>query len=107
MYKTIEIDGKEMEFAANAATPFRYKQTFKADLFSVLADEKRVTEEGAEVIMRLAYIMNNQAKKADMGKLNEDDFIEWLEGYSAMAFINAADEIMTVYTDSAKGTATP
>lgn len=107
MYKTIEIDGKEMEFAANAATPFRYKQIFKSDLFSVLADEKRVEEEGAELIMRLAYIMNKQAEKADMSKLNEDEFISWLEGFSAMAFINNADEIMTVYTDSTIGTATP
>lgn len=107
MYKIITIDGKKMEFAANAATPFRYKQIFKSDLFYVLADEKRAEEEGAEVIMRLAYIMAKQAEKADMGKLNEDDFISWLEGFSAMAFINDADAIMSVYTDSTVGTATP
>ena len=95
MYKTIEIDGKEMEFAANAATPFRYKQTFKADLFSVLANEKRVTEEGAEVIMRLAYIMNNQAKKADMGKLNEDDFISTCKDTDA-AILNYEKSIITI-----------
>lgn len=107
MYKKITIDGKELEFAANAATPFRYKQVFKSDLFYVLSDEKRAEEQGAEAIMRLAYIMNKQAEKADMNKLNEEDFISWLEGYSALAFINAADQIMTVYTDSAVGTATP
>lgn len=107
MFKTITIDGKDMEFTANAATPFRYKQVFKSDLFYVLADEKRVEEEGAEVVMRLAYIMSKQAEKTDMGKLNEEDFISWLEGFSAMAFINSADEIMSVYTDSTIGTSMP
>ena len=107
MYKTIEIDGKKMEFAANAATPFRYKQVFKSDLFAVLGNEKRAEEEGAEVVTKLAYIMHNQAKKADMGKLNEDDFVTWLEGFSSMAFINSADEIINVYMDSTIGTATP
>lgn len=107
MYKTIEIDGKELSVAANAATPFRYKQVFHQDLFAVLGNEKRAEEEGAEAIMKLAYIMHNQAEKADMNKLNEEGFIAWLEGFSALAFINAADEIMTAYTDSAKSTAMP
>ena len=107
MYKTIVIDGKEMELAANAATPFRYKQTFKADLFSVLGNEKRAEEEGAEVVMKLAYIMHKQAEKADMTKLNEEEFLSWLEDFSPMAFINVAEEIVNIYMDSAKGTATP
>lgn len=107
MYKTIEIDGKEMEFAANAATPFRYKQVFKSDLFAVLGNEKRAEEEGAEVVTKLAYIMHHQAKKDDMGKLNEDDFITWLEEFSSMAFINSADQIINVYMDSTVGTAMP
>jgi len=107
MYKTVMVDGKAMGLSANAATPFRYKQVFKSDLFAVLGNEKRAEEEGAEVVTKLAYIMHNQAEKADMNKLNEDDFITWLEGFSAMAFINAADDIVNVYMDSTVGTATP
>ena len=107
MYKTIVIDLKEMQLAANAATPFRYKQTFKSDLFAVLGNEKKAEEEGVEVVTRLAYIMHNQADKADMSKLNEDDFIAWLEDFSPMAFINASEEIISVYMDSTVGTATP
>lgn len=107
MYKTIEIDGKELEFAANAATPFRYKQVFKSDLFAVLGNEERAEEQGAEVVMRLAYIMHNQAQKVDMNKLNEDGFIEWLEGFSSMAFVNSAEDIINAYMDSTVGTATP
>lgn len=107
MFKTVTIDGNEMALAANAATPFRYKQVFKSDLFAVLGNEERAQEEGVEVVTKLAYIMHKQAEGADMGKLNEDGFIEWLEGFSAMAFINVADEILNAYMESAKGTATP
>ena len=107
MYKTVIVDGKEMGLSANAATPFRYKQVFKSDLFAVLGNEKRAEEEGAEVVTKLAYIMHRQAEKADMGKLNEDDFITWLEGFSAMAFVNSAEEIVNAYMDSTVGTATP
>ena len=107
MYKTVIVDGKEMGLSANAATPFRYKQVFKSDLFAVLGNEKRAEEEGAEVVTKLAYIMHRQAEKADMGKLNEDDFIAWLEGFSAMAFVNSAEEIVNAYMDSTVGTATP
>lgn len=107
MFKTVTIDGEGMELAANAATPFRYKQVFKSDLFAVLGNEKKAEEEGVEAVTKLAYIMYHQAKKSDMGKLNEDDFIAWLENYSAMAFINASDEIISVYMDSSVGTATP
>ena len=107
MYKKVTIDGNELEFTANAATPFRYKQVFKSDLFAVLGNEERAEEEGAEVVMRLAYIMHNQAQKADMNKLNEEDFINWLEGFSAMAFVDSAEDIINAYMDSTVGTATP
>ena len=107
MYKKVTIDGNELEFAANAATPFRYKQVFKSDLFAVLGNEERAEEEGAEVVMRLAYIMHNHAQKADMNKQNEEDFINWLEGFSAMAFVDSAEDIINAYMDSTVGTATP
>lgn len=107
MFKKITIDGKELEFAANAATPFRYKQVFKKDLFAILGNEAKAESEGVEAVTELAYIMVKQAEKADMNKLNYDEFIMWLEDFSGMAFINAAEDILNVYMDSTVGTATP
>ena len=46
MFTTLTIDGREMGFAANAATPFRFKQTFHKDLFYILGNETRAAEEG-------------------------------------------------------------
>lgn len=107
MFKKLTIDGNEMEFAANAATPFRFKQVFHKDLFSILGNEQKAESEGVEAVTQLAYIMAKQAEKADMNKLSEDEFMTWLEDFSGMAFVSAAEDILNIYMDSTVGTSTP
>lgn len=107
MVKTVTVDGKDLEMAANAATPIRFRQVFKKDLLSILGNEKRAEEEGVETVMQLAFIMAKQAEKADMATLNEDMFIEWLEGFGAMAFVEAAEDVLNVYMDTTTSTANP
>lgn len=107
MFKTLNIDGKEIEFSANAATPFRYRQVFHKDLLSILGNEEKAQNEGVEAVTELAFIMAKQAEKADMGKLNEEVFFEWLEGFGSMAFVNNAEDILNIYMESTETTATP
>lgn len=107
MKKTIIIDGREVEFAANAATPFRFRQIFKKDLFAVLGNEQKAQEEGIDTVAELGYVMAKQAEKADMNKLNEESFIEWLEQFGAMAFMETAEDILNVYLDTTASTAKP
>lgn len=107
MFKTLNIDGKDIEFSANAATPFRYRQIFHKDLLSILGNEEKAQNEGVEAVTELAFVMAKQAEKADMGKLNEDMFYEWLEGFGSMAFVNGAEDILNVYMESTETTSTP
>lgn len=107
MFKTLNIDGKEVEFSANAATPFRYRQIFHKDLLSILGNEEKAQNEGVEAVTELAFIMAKQAEKADMGKLNEEMFFEWLEGFGSMAFVNNAEDILNIYMESTETTSTP
>lgn len=107
MFKTLNIDGKEVEFSANAATPFRYRQVFHKDLLSILGNEEKAQNEGVEAVTELAFIMAKQAEKADMGKLNEEMFFEWLEGFGSMAFVNNAEDILNIYMESTETTSTP
>lgn len=107
MFKTLNIDGREIEFSANAATPFRYRQVFHKDLLSILGNEEKAQNEGVEAVTELAFVMAKQAEKADMGKLNEDVFFEWLEGFGSMAFVNNAEDILNIYMESTETTATP
>lgn len=107
MFKTLNIEGKEVDFAANAATPFRYRQIFHKDLLSILGNEEKAQNEGVEAVTELAFVMAKQAEKCDMGKLNEEVFLEWLEDFGSMAFVNNAEEILNVYMESTESTATP
>ena len=107
MFKKLNIDGREIDFSANAATPFRYRQIFHKDLLSILGNEEKAQNEGVEAVTELAFIMAKQAEKADMGKLNEEVFFEWLEGFGSMAFVNNAEDILNIYMESTETTATP
>ena len=107
MYKILKIGETELGLTANAATPFRFRQVFKKDLLQILGNAEKAEAEGIEAVTELAFIMAKQAEKADMGKLNEDEFMTWLEGYGPMDFVNAAEDIMNVYMDSTETTATP
>lgn len=107
MFKTLNIDGREVEFSANAATPFRYRQIFHKDLLSILGNEEKAQNEGVEAVTELAFIMAKQAEKADMGKLNEEVFFEWLEGFGSMAFVNNAEDILNIYMESTETTSMP
>ena len=107
MFKKITIDGTELELAANAATPFRFKQVFKKDLLQILGNEKKAEEEGVEAVTQLAFIMAKQAEKADMNSLTYDDFIAWLEGFGSMAFVESAEAIVNAYMDNTQTSATP
>lgn len=107
MYKKITVGDKEMELNANAATPFRFKQVFGKDLLQILGNEEKAETEGVEAVTELAFIMNKQAEKTNMNNLSYEDFLNWLEDFSAMAFIEAAEEILNVYMDQTVGTATP
>ena len=107
MFKTIKIGEKEVALSANAATPFRFKQVFHKDIFSVFGSEENAEKEGFEAVTELAYIMAKCAEKADMNKLNEEDFLTWLEGFGSMDFAESAEEILGVYMGNMMTSANP
>lgn len=99
MRKTITIDGQELEIAANAATPFRFRQLFHKDLLQILGNEEKAEAEGIEAISELAFVMAKQAEGADLSKVTQDEFYGWLEGFGPMAFIESAQDILEAYME--------
>lgn len=117
MYKEIEletVDGKKkFGFAAIGSTAVRYRQVFHQDLMVQLNKLQNMDNEEKEdsvdtsVIDRLAYIMNMQAEKKDMGKLNFDTFIDWLDQFDGPELFTHMDEIVGLYIGNKAATSNP
>ncbi len=50
-----------------------------------------------ETVQQLAYIMHEQAEKADMGTLNEDTYLAWLEEFDTLTILTHAMDFINLY----------
>lgn len=108
MYGTINLDENEMELVANAATPYRVKQIFNIDIMKEFMNAEQdgyATVVG--ILPQLTYVMNCQALKVDMNKINQETFLLWCENIEAMAILNHAEEIIAIYQGNQKTTSKP
>lgn len=112
MEKTITIDGKQVRFKSNGATPLRYKAQFGKDYF--------------KEIMKLAALDNLKGKKkvstADLDALDFEVFyniswimaktadptipepLEWLEQFDEFPMIDIIPEIQDLLLTSFQST---
>lgn len=110
MNKTINVGGKDLILAANAATPYRYKQIFHEDLFQVFQAASKVKGENfelADTVTKMAYVMARQAEGANMNSLSEEDFLSWLEGFAPMDLLVESEAIVNFYLSTTQGTISP
>ncbi len=112
MKKVINIDGIDVEMKCSGATPARYRELFKHDLFKELAGMSKfmTTDSNGQttvdlerfdfgIVERMAYTMASQANR-DIGSLSD-----WLDQFDhATALIDAMPDILTLYMDGLKGT---
>ena len=109
MLKTVQIGEKEVNLLANAATPFRYKMVFGEDIMVALNqinNSKRDEGEVIDIASQLAFIMNKQAEldREALKALTKDEYIEWLEEFESMDFVNTTSEIFDLYLGTTKTT---
>lgn len=102
MYKEIQIGEKTIGLKATASTTYRFKQVFKRDILKVMMDTSGAQQAEEDDVMRLAYIMAMSARGEDMGKLNEDSYIGWLDQFDPMDLFIAQEDIMEVFQGNRK-----
>ena len=100
MYKEVKIGEKAVPLKATASTLIRYRQIFGRDLLKTIGTDEN--EVDANIIQELAYVMAMAADGADMMKLNENTFIDWLDEFESFDIINpdTATEIIDVWNAS-------
>lgn len=101
MTETLKIGEVNVDFRADGATPFLYKQAFGKDLLKIFSDASE-KEDGAlagEMAAELGFVMAQQAKNPDPLKvdLSRGAFMQWLAQFGAMDFTNATIDIINIY----------
>ena len=101
----IMIGNREIEMAANAASPFYYKEIFKED-FLLKAQE---TPPDVNIFVKMGFIMAKQAEKSfsEMMKLPAEEFFTWLDQFEPMDVLNAAGEISNLYMGQTESSSIP
>ena len=57
-----------------------------------------------DTVSKMAYIMNRQAEKAEMNKLNFETYLDWLEQFETLTFLTHALDFISLYMDNREGT---
>lgn len=60
-----------------------------------------------DAISQMAYIMHEQAVKADMSALSLSSYIDWLEQFDTMEFLTHAMDFISLYMSQRTATSTP
>lgn len=109
MQKIINIDGRDVKFSTNAATPFKYKREFQSDFFAdlvrmakTLGDDQSELDKlswedvdhlNFDVIYQIIYIM------AKTGNPQLAPMEKWLESFDEFPL----DEVLGQCTDLIEG----
>ena len=110
MFSTVRIGERMVEMAATAASPVHYRQLFKRDAlrtFEKIQSGEMDKADSIDLFNELGFIMAMTAKRADMFKLTQEDYISWLEGFDYMDLIDASDAIANVYFNNRIQTSEP
>lgn len=111
MYKEVKIGDITIPMLANGATALRYKHVFGKDLIAEFQGAEEDNTKAVDCIPELAFIMAKAAEakegKADLNKLNEEVFLNWLEQFGPMDLPLAAEEVVNLYIGNGITTSEP
>lgn len=115
MVKTIQIDGKEIEFKATAATPRVYRQAFGRDiyidlttLYEDMSKDEPLSVESLSTYENISFVMAMQAEgKAINRETVNEDMNEWLDQFDTFSIYKIVPQIMELWRLNTEQTATP
>lgn len=105
-YGTIKIGEMSIEMAANAASPYIFRQLFKEDFLKKLQEK----EPDPDIFQKMGYVMAKQAETSKMSnlmKLTVDGFYDWLTQFEPLDILEATGEISTLYLSQTEGLSVP
>lgn len=107
MFKEVKVGDKVLPMRASGRTPLYYRQVFHKDILGAFSNDDDQISMAAENIPEVAYILAMNGADADMTKLNEDTYAEWLEQFEAFDLVMAGEDIFNVYLGNLATTSKP
>lgn len=107
----VRIGSIDVGMLANGASPIIYKHIFHKDFIRELST---IQSEGHEVdgigmFTEMGFVMAMQHERPleELRKLNEDNYIEWLEQFDPQDLILAAGDVANLYNGQSVTLSTP
>jgi len=105
MIKTIEIDGKRIEFKATASTPRVYRQAFGRDiyldltsLYEAISKDEPMSIEALETYENISFVMAMQGEGKEIKRENvEKEMEKWLDQFSTFSIYQVVPQIMELW----------
>ena len=98
---TAKGETQTVPMLATASTPIRFKMIFGKDLMSGIVSNG---EFDMDFVSKLAFLMTKQAAKVDLRTLDMDQYIDWLDDFDSMAFMESAQDVFNIYVRSRNNT---
>lgn len=99
MYNIVKIGEKDVPMLSMASVDIYYRNIFHEDAIKLQTVEQ---DEGDLInfVMKMGFVMAKFAELKDrkeMNKLNEDSFLDWMDGFERMDYISALPDIRMTY----------
>ena len=107
MFATVTIGDKPVNMLCLASTNIYFNKIFGVDPIA----SKLTPADGIDFATKMAFVMAKQAElqsdRAAMLRLNEGDFIDWLDKFEATDLQMALEDALNVYRADAKSSSEP
>ena len=100
MYNEVKIGSKSVPMLAMASVELYYKQIFHEDAIKLQSGKNFDEGDLINFVMRMGFVMAKFAETKDrkaMAKLNEDAFLDWLDGFERPEYLEALADIRATY----------
>lgn len=100
MYHIVKIGDKEVPMLAMSSVNLYYKRVFGVDPIVLLGStEELPTGDAVNLYMGMGFIMAKMAEgnRDQMKRLNEDMYLDWLDGFDNAEMMAAIPDISAVY----------
>lgn len=100
MYNIVKIGDKAVPMLSMASVDVYYRNIFHEDPIRLQTDENSDAGSMVNFFLRMGFVMAKFAELKDrkeMLKLNEDSFLDWMDGLERSDLINALTDVQATY----------